>query len=496
MSGKVDRFQRGATLATLLGEWSTGPGPLYRKLADALARAADEGALEAGERLPSERELAGSLAVSRSTVVAAYDELRARDVLERRRGSGTRVNGRAAGPRGDGRVRGGQGTAIFQRLLDGPGPLISLACAADEAVGEVGQAVREVVDQELDELLREPGYHPRGLPVLREAIAERYTGMGLPTSPEEVLVTTGAHQALVLLSEVYLRPGATVVTESPSWSPCLDIFREAGVNLAAVPLDEEGIDANRLAAALTEHTPSLLYLMPTFHNPSGVLMSSARRRAVAELAARHGAAVVEDNAYAGNSLSPTARLPAPLGAYAVAGSEMLTVESFKGIWGGLRIGWIRGPVGIVERCARRKALADLGSPVLEQAVAARLVPCMDEIGQRQSALRRESCALLERLLADRLAGWTWRRPDGGSSLWVRLPDGGSADVFAQLALRHGVEVIPGSTMDPTGAHDDHLRIPFLRPRWELEELVERLALAWTELRRHGPRQDVPLRPIV
>ncbi|EHR50355.1 transcriptional regulator with HTH domain and aminotransferase domain [Saccharomonospora marina XMU15] len=496
MRAEVDRFRRGAALAALLGEWSTGPGPLYRKLADALSRVAEEGALEVGERLPSERELARSLAVSRSTVVAAYDELRARDVLDRRRGSGTRVNGRNRGPRGDGRVRGGQGTAIFQRLIDGPGPAISLACAADEAAVEVGQVMREVVAKDLDELLSEPGYHPHGLPALRQAIAERYTRFGLPTTADEVLVTTGAHQALGLLSQVYLRPGATVVTESPSWSPCLDIFREAGVSLVAVPLDEEGIDPNGLAAALAEHEPALLYVMPSFHNPAGVLMSSARRRAVAELASRHGVAVVEDNAYAGQNLSPTASLPAPLGAYAEAGSETLTLESFKGIWGGLRIGWIRGPVGIIERCARRKALADLGSPVFEQAVAARLVPRMEEIGERQVVSRRQQCALLERLLADRLAGWTWRRPDGGSSLWVRLPDGASADVFAQLALRHGVEVIPGSTMDPSGAHDDHLRIPFARPRREVEELVDRLALAWTELRRHGPREETPIRPIV
>lgn len=497
MLGEVDRFQRGLGLASVLGDWTAGSGPLYLKLTDVLARAVQDGAVQAGERLPSERELARSLAVSRATVVAAYRELRDRDVLERRQGSGTRVAAGVHPPRSDGRVYGGQGAAIFQRLIDGPGPLISLACAAEGGVPEVADALQEVARNEITELLADPGYHPRGLPVLREAVAAHYTTLGVPTTAEQVLVTTGAQQALVLVAEVYLRRRSTVVVEAPSWPACLDVFRAADAKLVPVPLDDEGIDERGLAAALAGPAPALLYVMPTYHNPTGVLMSERRRRRVAELAVRHGVPVLEDNAYAGCDLRETdGAPPAPLAAFGPDGGETITVESLgKAAWGGLRVGWVRGPVELIERCARRKALADLGSPVIEQAVAARLVPGLAELGRRRSATQRVRCAQLEQLLRERLPGWRWRHPDGGSSLWVELPEG-SADVLAQLALRHGVEVIPGSAMDPTGGHVGHLRVPFTHSPEVLEQLVDRLAAAWGELCRYGPRDCGPLRPIV
>ncbi|GAB3492064.1 DNA-binding transcriptional MocR family regulator [Amycolatopsis cihanbeyliensis] len=493
----MDRFQDGSALATLLGDWTAGPGPLYRKLADALARAAEEGALRSGERLPSERELAGVLAVSRATVVGAYDELRAREVLERRQGSGTRVNGKVRSARSDGGVRGGRAGVIFQRLIDGPGPLISLACAAEQGAPEVTEALADVVREDMPDLLADPGYHPSGLPLLRAAIAEHYTRLGLPTGPEQVLVTTGAQQALVLVAEVYLRTASSVVVESPSWPACLDIFRSVNAELVPVPLDDEGIETRELAAALAAHHPSLLYVMPTYHNPTGIQMSATRRRRVAELAARHGVTVLEDNAYAGIALEEErGTAPLPLAAYLPSGAEAITVASLgKAVWGGLRIGWVRGPAEIIERCARRKALADLGSPVIDQALAARLVPRLDELAPARAAIQRERRKLLERLLREYLPDWRWRSPDGGSSLWVALPEG-SADVFAQLALRHGVEVVPGSSADFTGAHDNYLRIPFTLEPAVLSEMVGRLARAWTELRRHGPRDNRPLRPII
>lgn len=490
MERELDRFPRVGDLIAVLGNWTLGDGPLYRKLADAMARATEDGALRAGQRLPSERELAKALAVSRSTVVAAYDELHTRDLLERRQGSGTRISRTARAARSDGRVSGGRGTATFQRLIDGPGPVLSLACAADAGVPEVAEALDEVARYDLPDLLADPGYQARGLPALRAEVAEYYTDQGLPTSADEVLITTGAHQALVLLSEVYLRGASTVAVEAPSWQPCLDVFRAAGADLVSVPLDDEGIDERRLAAVLAEQRPSLLYVMPTFHNPAGVLMSGARRRRVAELAARHDVAVVEDNAYAGCVLAGdgAAEIPPPLSAHLPTGTESVVVESLKSVWGGLRIGWIRGPRGIIERCARRKALADLGGPLIEQALAARLFPRLPEIVKKGAVERAQRCEQAERLLTEHLPGWRWRTPDGGSSLWVSLPDG-DADVFAQIALRHGVEVIPGSTMDPTGAHDNYLRLPFMQEPEVLEELVRRLAEAWGDLSRHGPGED-------
>ncbi|WP_369822304.1 PLP-dependent aminotransferase family protein [Saccharomonospora sp. CUA-673] len=338
-------------------------------------------------------------------------------------------------------MSGGRGTATFQRLIDGPGSVISLACAADAGVPEVSEALEEVARYDLPGLLADPGYQTRGLPALREEVARYYTDQGLPTSADEVLITTGAHQALVLLSEVYLRGASSVAVEAPSWQPCIDVFRAAGADLVSVPLDDEGIDDRRLATVLAEQRPSLLYVMPTFHNPAGVLMSDARRRRVAELAARHDVPVVEDNAYAGCVMAGDSGpngldVPPPLSTYLPAGTEAVAVESLKSVWGGLRIGWIRGPRGIVERCARRKALADLSGPLIEQAVAARLFPRLPEIVKKGAVERAQRCEYAEQMLTEQLPGWSWRTPDGGSSLWIALPEGGNSDVFAQIALRH------------------------------------------------------------
>ncbi|MQA84817.1 MAG: aminotransferase class I/II-fold pyridoxal phosphate-dependent enzyme [Streptosporangiales bacterium] len=497
MLDEVDRSRDGAALADVLGDWSTGPGPLYRKLATALRRAVDEGALLPGERLLSERHLSRTLAVSRATVVAAYDELRAGGVLESRRGSGTHVTARARPPVDDGRVRGGRGTAIFQRLIDGPGPLISLTCAAEGGIPELAEVVQEVARHDLPDLLAEHGYHPRGLPALRIAIADYYTAAGLPTCADEVLVTTGAHQALVLVADLYIRVRTTVLVESPSWPGCFDVFHAAGARLSGVPMDDEGIEVRALGAALAGQAPSLLCVMPTYHNPTGILMSPARRRQVAALAARHCVPVVEDNAYTGlEPLDGVGGVPAPVAAYAPEGAEVLTVSSLsKAVWTGLRIGWVRAPGEIVERLARRKALADLGSPLLDQAVAARLMSRVADLTVRCSASLRERLDLLERLLREQLPSWRWRRPDGGSSLWVELP-GADAAVYAQVALRHGVEVVPGAAVDPEGTHDNYLRMPLTFPPDTLVELVRRLARAWAELQRHGPCDDAPLHPIV
>ncbi len=483
----MDRFVDPAELVDLLGDWTSGSGPLYRKLAAALDKAASAGDLRPGERMPSERELAKLLRVSRATVVAAYDDLRGRNVFDSLRGSGTRVTNAVRQRSGaDGRVPGGRATSIFQRLVDGPGELISLAFAVETAAPELGDALRDLVRHDLPGLLADVGYHPRGFPPLREAVAVHYTEMGLPTVPEEILVTTGAQQALGLVTQMYLRQGSVVVVEQPSWPGCLDVFRAAGATIVAVPLDEDGIHPDGVARAFAEHSPSLLYVMPTYHNPTGALMTATRRARIGELAAKFGVPVLEDNAYAGFSAGSPSGSPGPVAAYSPAGAEILTVGSLaKALWGGLRIGWLRASTEVTERLARYKVRADLASPVLDQALAARLLPQLGEIAKSRTEAMLGRLDHLCDLLTTNLPDWRWRRPAGGSALWVELP-GADARVFAQLALRHGVEIVPGAAADPTGGHDSYIRLPFTFPASTLDELVSRLRSAWHDLQRHGP----------
>ncbi|MFD8637695.1 PLP-dependent aminotransferase family protein [Streptomyces sp. NPDC059656] len=474
-----------AVLIDRLGEWSAAGGPLYRRLTGALVDAVRTGDLRTGDRLPSERRLADALSVSRATVVAAYDELRAAGLVETRRGSGTRVTAAAAARRNpvDGRVRDGRATALIQRLVAQPPDLISLGRAGEGGGPDLAGALLDLVREDLPDLVGDAGYHPAGLPALRAAIADHHTAHGLPTLPEQVVVTTGATQAVALIARLHLGRGSTAIVESPGWPGCLDVLRAAGARPVGVELDADGIRIDRLAAELSAHTPALLYVTPTFQNPTGILMSAGRRRRVAQLAAEHGAVVVEDNAHAA-ALAP-GQAPPPIAAHP-AGGTVLTVGSLtKAVWGGLRIGWIRGPREAVEPLARLKALEDLGSPLLDQALAARLLPGLATLAPDRERLRRERLATMTRLLDERLPDWHWEPPQGGSALWIRLPRGTGAHGYAQLALRHGAEVIPGNTMDTTGAHDDFLRLPFSFAPDTARELVTRLTAAWTALARDG-----------
>jgi DNA-binding transcriptional MocR family regulator len=458
----VERFPA-TVLIELLGDWASRDGPLYRRLAGALAGAVAAGDLGAGDVLPSERALAAALAVSRATVVAAYDLLRADGMVDSRRGSGSQIT---RGTRVQPRVPDGRATAIVQRLVDGAGPVISLAQANEEAAPQL----RELVGAGLAEVLREGGYHPRGLPLLRAALATHLGGQGLPTRDEQLLVTTGATQALALIAQLWLRRGDTVLVESPSWPGCLDLFRARRARLVGVPLDGEGVRPDALDRACAAHHPRLVYLMPTVHNPTGTLMSPARRRQVAGITARHGVPLVEDSAYPG---------PAPIAAYAT--HEVLSIGSLsKPVWAGLRTGWARGPAATVASLTRLKALADLGSPLLDQAIAARLLPSLPAIAAAREQLHRQRLDQLAALLTERLPDWRWHRPDGGPALWIALPIA-DAQVFAQVALRHGVEVVPGAATDPDGGHDHCIRVPFTLPAAVIGTLVARLAAAWAEL---------------
>jgi DNA-binding transcriptional MocR family regulator len=462
------------SIEAVLGAWSDGHGPLHRKLSDALRRAIEQGLLPTGERLPAERELATRLAVSRSTVVTAFDALRAEGLLESRQGSGTRVCAAANGER---IPAGGVALSpVYRALIETHDDVISLACAIFPAHPSVAEAMVDVVTTDGPKLLTQVGYVPAGLPELREALAAALTRDGTPTEPDEVLVTTGAQQAVNLATQLFVRPGDTVVVESPSFAGTLDVFRSRGARLTPVPVDDDGVDVRGVRAAVAATRPAALYLMATFHNPTGALLAAHRRRELAALAAETGVPIIEDNALENCPLDEDR--PPSIAAFASRDATVLTAGSLgKAAWGGLRIGWLRGPRSLVARLAELKAMNDLGSPLFDQAVAARIVPRLEELRAEHRAMLQRNLELLTRLLDDVLPTWEWRRPKGGPSLWVRLP-AGTASAFAQVALRYGVEVIPGDVMSPTGEDQCYLRFPYSTEPAVLEETVRRLAQAW------------------
>jgi DNA-binding transcriptional MocR family regulator len=441
-----------------LGDWSLGGGPLFRRLALALSRLVDRGALAEGERLPSERALAAALSISRGTAVAAYDQLVADGVVERRQGSGTYAVGSAA----VGLPAGREGSGLVARLVDasaGPAEVVDLSLSVlQDADGLPDVAVTTA---DLASVAPDTGYSPWGLHGLREAIAERLSADGLPSTPEQVVVTTGAQQAISLAAACWVRPGDPVVIDDPTYPGALSAFTAAGARLVT------GFDGH----------PALVYAQPSVHSPTGQVLTRPQRDALARHVADLGVPMVEDLALAGLVWD---RLPEPVAARIPDHPVAVVGSLSKLVWGGLRLGFVRAPEPVALRFARVKATHDLGTSVISQLLAERLLrhPDLDRFLADRNQRLRQRYEVLATALHEHLPDWTWDEPRGGLSVWVRLPES-VADRLAQAALRAGVAVATAEALSAAPDRQrDRLRLSFAAPPEALREGVRRLAEAW------------------
>jgi DNA-binding transcriptional MocR family regulator len=327
------------------------------------------------------------------------------------------------------------------------------------------------------------GYSPAGTPELRQAIAARLTREGVPTAPEEVLVTTGAQQALSLIAGGYLRPGDAVVVEDPGFPNAFDTFRAAGGELLPVSVDSEGIDLDALEELCAARPPRLVYVTATHQSPTGAVLGNGRRYRLARIAERYRITVVEDTALAEIGLAD--KPPPPHVARFAPDAPILLIGSMsKLFWGGLRVGWIRAARPTIHKLMRLKLMADIGTPLVSQLLAAPLIARTEEARGMRHAQYAPRLERLAQALRELVPDWSWSRPAGGFTLWARLPDA-DASAYAALALRHGVAIAPGPRLSPEGRHADCVRIAFMLDPPLLEEGVERLASAWADYRRDG-----------
>ncbi|HEX4865383.1 MAG TPA: PLP-dependent aminotransferase family protein [Acidimicrobiales bacterium] len=479
------------TLVSALADWSSGPGALHERLSTRLRELVESGVLTAGSRLPSERAFARDLAVSRTTVVSAYESLRSMGLVASKQGSGTTVLPRLRQPPSEDRPT--PGAPVFRPLLakgQDAESLISFACAELPGLPAVTEAVLSLSRNDLSDLLCDTGYFPWGLPQLRSELADLVSSEGLPTEADQILVTTGAHQAIGLCASLFVHPGDLVLVENPTYPGCADAFASAGGRLVALPTDEEGMVLDGLERLLSTSGVAAAFVIPTFQNPTGALMAEHRRRRFADIAGRLSVPVIEDHALSRLRFTDQG-VPPPIAAFAGADSApVITVGSLsKAIWGGLRVGWIRAPHPWIDRLARRKVASDLGSGLLDQVVAARLVGRLSELQRHTSALLSQRLTHTETLLRRHLPDWRWHRPAGGPALWVQLPF--DAVPFCQLAMRHGVELVPGSLFSTDGSFQDHVRIPFTADPTVMTEAVRRLAAASDAMPDETVRADRP-----
>jgi DNA-binding transcriptional MocR family regulator len=468
-----------ADIAALLGDWpARGTGSLAARLAFSLRSRILADLLPAGCALPPERLLAAGLAVSRSTLVTALDVLRAEGLLVSRQGSGTRVS--ALGP-----ARQANGPTMAARLLEAAERGINLGISAPPAAAALPPLA--VTSADLLAVVPAHGYEPAGLAVLRAALAARHTAAGLPTTAEEIHVTHGAQHAIDLALATLCQPGDAVAVEDPTYPGVLDVLTARRLRPVFLAGDARGPTPAGLEEAARRSGAKVAFLLPAVHNPTGRVLDPGRRQALARTLDRLDMTVVEDNTLADLTFASRAPRgpgrPASLARLCRRATVVSVETTSKVAWGGLRIGWLRAPAGIVERSVGQRTSGDLGCSVPAQLLARQLLDHYDElIATRRRALQG-SAARFSALLAEAIPGCTFDRPAGGLSVWVGLPGGADAAAFASRALRHGVSVAPGLFASPGHGHD-HLRLCHDRPEEELVEGAARLAAAWSETMAH------------
>jgi DNA-binding transcriptional MocR family regulator len=490
--------------------------PLYVQISQGIREMILSGALPEGFRLPPERRLARALGVNRSTVLTAYHELKADDLVDAHVGRGTVVL-----PRQFAGVAGAVQPPPWRQLLrDWPGrfedplvrDLLALSGRGDVANLSVGlpspellpvATLRGVVEGLIAELgggllLHSP---TEGVTSFREALCELATARGFPCNQPEVVVTSGSQQALDLLARVLVAPGDDVVVEAPSFFGALQVFRAAQARLLSVPVDRDGMRTDILQSVLERHRPKLIYTLPTFQNPSGAVMSLARRQQLLELAQRFQVPIVEDDPYGelryeGESLPSLKALDRH--------GYVIYVSSFsKVLFPGLRVGWVVAARPLVRQLVLAKQVVDLHTSTPGQLIIERLLRTglyARHLTTVRQAYRESRDVMDESLRHHAPTGVTWQVPAGGFYLWCRMPEPLPAAELLARAAALRVAYLPGSACFAEESAEECVRLNFTYP--DREEIRVGVRALMTAVRQVGSehtttaRREAGTRPIV
>jgi DNA-binding transcriptional MocR family regulator len=405
--------------------------------------------------------MADTLRVSRTTVTAAYAQLRDDGYLNARRGARSTT----ALP-----------LAPATRTEATP-PTMSLAAAALSAPAAAVSEAFVDATHDVTPYLHEPGHELVGVAALRQAIAERYCERGLPTEPDDVLVTTGALHAIGLILTTYVQPGDRVLVEQPTYHGALSAITTAGARPVPVAMTEDGWELDALQAAVHQLSPSLAYLIPDNQNPTGLTMPARDRKRLAGIIAETRTRTIIDETILDMWLDEP--VPAPMAAAMTTRRDLvLTVGSMsKSFGGGLRVGWIRAECATIATITALRPSVDMGTPVLEQFAAARLLARRDELLPERREILRTRRAVLLSLLHRHLPDWQPGPGVGGMSLWVRLPAPMST-ALAAAASRLGLDLPAGPRFGVDGTLERFVRVPYALPEEQLSAAIELLARAW------------------
>ncbi len=375
------------------------------------------------------------------------------------------------------------------KLLGKPGIISFAGGFPDSAMFDV-EGIKEAANKALTEEAggalqygATEGYNP-----LREQLAAFMATKGVTVAPDGLIVTTGSQQALDLLGKTMIDPGDKVIVEGPTFLATIQCFRLYGADLVSAPIDANGVDTDALEKLIAEHKPKFVYLIPTFGNPSGAMLSLERRKKVLALAVKYNTLVVEDDPY-GDLYFNEAPPPSILSlSQDVPGSRELIAHCgsmSKVLSPGLRVGWMIAPAELLARATMCKQFSDAHTSTFAQATAAQylkagrmpatLAKVRKAYGERALAMG----AALKRELGDAIE---FTQPQGGLFFWARLTGAGGktkdAGEFAKRAIEQGVAFVPGAPFFADAPDVSTFRLSFATADVaKIEEGVARLGKA-------------------
>jgi DNA-binding transcriptional MocR family regulator len=452
--------------------------PLYRQLASFIQNLVQTGRLNAGDRLPPTRDLAGQLGLNRTTVSAAYEVLETEGLITGQVGRGSFIAGHkpssssgmdwvrffeSSGPPPP-RVPSVTGSGVISFAASRPSedlfPLADLRASAEAVLASADLS-------SILQLGSPGGYEP-----LRRYLLDNAREEGLAGPGDDILITNGCQQALDLLSRVLIRAGDTVVVEDPVYPGLRNLLEEAGANLI-------GADPTRLSSFFHGRSIRAVVLTPNFQNPTGATLSQDTRESVVEAVHQAGAVLIENDVYSQLRYSGE---PIPALKKLDKTGDTVILRSFSKIaFPGLRVGWLIGPRPLIARLMNARQLADLHGDQLSQALVlefARSGRLAEHLAHTLETGRERLRTLFSALETYMPEGVTYSRPEGGMNVWVNLPGGIDTFDLLQQAHREGVTYIPGRHFVVSRPHHNALRLSFagLKPE-AISSGVARLARA-------------------
>ncbi len=472
-----------------------GNEPVYQQIINYISRKISSGDWTISSRLPSQRVLAERFGVNRSTIVRALEELCSFGVLEGVTGRGTVVTSNTwsvlmstAPPDWGNYLKAGtfqENVPTIQAInkLEFKEDIIRLGTGELSPDLFPAEMMRDVFQRLSDRIPSLNYLEPLGLPELRVALSERLKTQGIHADPSCILITSGSLQALQLISVCMLKPGSVVYTESPSYLKSLQVFPSAGMRLSGIPMDREGILYWNIATDRKDLGDSLLYTIPTFHNPTGTLMSETRRHELFRFSACNRLPMIEDNAY--GELWLDQKPPDPLKTMDRHGMILYLGTISKTLAPGLRIGWLVGPESVVERLGDVKMQVDYGASSVSQWALAELLVTglydryLNQLRGKLIKRRDHALALLERHMKEYAQ---WDKPSGGFYIWLRLKGKVPVDQLFQTMLKKQVLINPGNVYDFGRSQAIRLSYAYAGEE-ELETGIKKLAAAIRDLQK-------------